>query len=235
VKHLSTFAIDALALAALDDTARAAAEAHLAGCDRCRADRDAAADARAHFTTVVLPRTQPRPRRRWWLIAAPAVAAAVLVCFAMWPAPTPRAPELGIKGGPAMQVFVAHDDTVFALQDGETLEPGDRLRFVAEPNGARFVLIASIDGAGAVTTYVPYGGTESLPLDGAERIEVPGSIALDTAPGPERIFALFSAAPIAAADVERELHAIPDAAAIRAAHHLAIDASQVTIHFEKAP
>jgi len=148
--HLSTFALDALALDALAPPEREAAEAHLAACERCRADRDAGAAARAHFTVVVLPRTVPRPRRRWAWFGVPALAAAVILCVVMWHAPAAtESPVLGVKGGPALQIFVAHEDSVFALQDGETLAAGDRLRFVAEPNGARYLLVASIDGAPA--------------------------------------------------------------------------------------
>jgi hypothetical protein len=61
-----------------------------------------------------------------------------------------------------------------------------------------------------VSVYFPPEGGQSAPV-GAGRSELPGSIELDDAPGPERLFAYFSEQPLPAAEVARALAAAPGA------------------------
>lgn len=233
--HISQLMLDALALRALDPDREARAHAHLAGCARCRDDARIAAELRQRFTTYVLPRGVPaarRPRRAWLLI--PAFAAA-LVVIAWRARPAPVA-ELGIKGAASWQVFANHDGRVFAVHDGTTLAAGDRIRFAVTPAGARYLLVASIDGVGAATIYYPYDGPQSALIEGA-RVEPAGSIELDAAPGPERIYALLSDEPIAADTVTAQLRALAagGADAIRDARPLELPArAQLSLVFEKA-
>jgi len=231
--HLSAFALDALALG----TETAGAREHLAACSRCRAEYDAAAELRAHFVAHVLPRGAPvRRRRAWWpLLAIPALAAIALIAVRPKPA-APPAGDLAIKGDATWQVFANRDGQTFAVHDGTRLDAGDRIRFAVVPDGARYLLVASIDGAGAVSVYYPYGGTESAPLPPDARVELPGSIVLDAAPGPERLFAVFSDAPIASAGVAEQLRSIAagGADAIRGMHTLDVPArTQASLVFEK--
>jgi hypothetical protein len=192
---------------------------------------------RANFVSRVLPRGGParRPQRRRWL-AVPAFALVVLA-IALWR--WPRPPDLGIKGdasGASWQVFAHRDGRTFAVRDGAELAPGDRIRFVVLPAGARYVLVVSVDGAGAVTIYYPYNGERSAAIDG-DRVELADSIVLDAAPGPERLYALLSDEPLAAAAVKAPLGelAASGASAIRAARALPVPArAQLTLMFEKA-
>ena len=114
--------------------------------------------------------------------------------------------------------------------DGACLRPGDALRFVVRPGQSRHLLIISIDGAGQSTVYHPYGAAASGPAP-ANGVALPGSIELDNAPGPERIYALFSDAPVAADAVRSgltELHARgPDA--IRTAAELTLPLAGVVV------
>lgn len=231
--HLSALALDALALG----TETAGARDHLAVCARCRAEYDAAAELREHFTTHVLPHAQPVRRRRpiWAFIALPALAAAAIAMIVV-ARPAPKPAELAIKGDATWQVFANRDGQTFAVHDGTRLGAGDRIRFAVIPDGARFLLVASIDGAGAVSVYYPYGGTASGKLEPGDRVELPDSIVLDAAPGPERLFALFSDAPIETSNVAEQLRAIgaggPDA--IRGMHTLTVDSrAQASLVFEK--
>lgn len=232
--HLSTFALDALALG----TETAGARDHLVTCARCRGDYETAAALREHFVVNVLARTQPRRARVVWpWLAIPALAAAIgVVVVIARPRPVTE-PDLAIKGDATWQVFANRDGQTFAIHDGAQLEPRDRIRFAVTPDGARYLLVASIDGAGAVSIYFPYGGDASAPLDPGERVELPGSIVLDTAPGPERMFALFSDEPIEAAAVAEQLRAIgtDGADAIRQVHELAVANvhAQASLVFEK--
>ena len=237
-EHLSAMSLDALALGALDGDAERSARAHLTSCARCRADADAAAALREHFTVHVLPRTVPaRRRRRWqWLLLAAPVLAAAAVIFLVLRDPTPVPPELGIKGDASWQVFAHRAGKTFEVHDGAMLAAGDEIRFVVVPDRARFVLIVSVDGAGTASIYYPYNGATSAPIEGP-RVELAGSIALDAAAGPERIFALFSDEPIAATAARDALRAIaiggPDA--IRRTRQLPLPVrAQTTLLFEKA-
>jgi hypothetical protein len=107
-----------------------------------------------------------------------------------------------------MHAFASTSGAVAEVREGTLLRAGDGIRFVLEPSGFPYVMIGSIDGAGQATVYYPYGGRESVRLGGGATIEVPGSIELDDAPGPERIFALFSEEPLSGERVDDELRAI---------------------------
>ena len=241
MNHLSAFALDALALGALDPASEAAARMHLERCPRCRADHHAAAELRGYFAVHVMYRTAPRAagNARWWLLA-PALAAAVALVIVLVGVgrerPEPEA-DLAIKGGASARVYAHRDDRTFAVEDGTRLAAGDRIRFAIVPAGAPFLLIASIDGSGAATIYYPYGGRASAPLGPAGRGELPGSIVLDAAPGPERVFALFSDEPLDASVVIDQLHelAARGSESIRATRALPIAGAraQSSVVFEK--
>lgn len=236
-EHLSSLRIDALALGRPDPEA----VRHLEACARCRADADEAQRRRDHFDRSVVRRSAPlvsaraqrqRATRLLWL--APAVAAAVALALAIV-LPRPREPDLRVKGGPGLHVFARRGEVVARLHDGEALAAGDGLRFVVEPAGLGYLLIASVDGAGHTTIYYPYGGRGSGRLAAEPRVELPGSIVLDDAPGPERVFALFSERPLSAGEVEAATRAIAagGADAIRRRRALDLPAAQTSLLFEK--
>jgi hypothetical protein len=236
-EHVSALTLDSLAIGALDAEAEARTAAHLASCADCRAEQTAAAALREHFAVHVLPRTHPESRRswRWALVAAPALAAAILLLVIMRDRGGPD-DELGIKGDATWQVFANRNGETFAVHDGSNLAAGDRIRFVVTPNGAPYVLVASVDGAGAASIYYPYGGTQSGPTHGA-RNELPGSIVLDAAPGPERLYAIFSDDPITADSVTEQLRMIGVRGADAIRHTRSLDVpsrAQASLVFEKA-
>jgi hypothetical protein len=199
--HLSALALDALALDALPPGSEAGA--HLASCAVCQARAAAARSLRGELPARVMVRSLDaiqRRARRGWLVAALVPFALAAAAVALWPAAAP-APELGVKGGPGLMLYARRDQRVFAVGDGAALAAGDELRFAVVPAEAREVMIGSVDGAGHATIYVPYGGGRSVAIDPRARTELPGSIVLDDAPGPERVFAVFAAAPFASAEV----------------------------------
>lgn len=233
--HPSSFALDALALGALDPDREAEIRAHLASCAACHGAHEAAAALREHFTLRVLPRGLPeRPRHRWLWLAVPALAVALLIV--LWPRREPsELSDLGIKGTASWQVFANRGGHTFAVHDGTGLAAGDRIRFIVMPAGARYLLVASVDGRGAVTIYYPYQGSQSAPIDG-DRFELTGSIVLDAAPGPERIYALLSDEPITADAVTAPLRMVASggAVAIRGTHALPVPVrAQASLVFEK--
>jgi len=225
---------DSAELGLLPEDRRRDLAAHVLHCARCAETQQALQRAAAHFRAEVLPRSLPhvlaaaagpvgRLQRWWWevsartrwaLLAAPVAALLVLGAggagifgrHGQGPAAGDQEePAISIKGGPALHVFVRRGDRVFVPRPREALAPGDAVRFVVEPAGHRYLLVVSIDGAGKVSVYHPFDGAASAPLAGTARVELPGSIVLDRAPGPERIFALFSDAPVAVAAVRQQL------------------------------
>jgi putative zinc finger protein len=252
-QHPGDRALDRLLLGAASAEEANRLRAHLDGCGECRAEWQARQDARAQFEGHVLPRTlgavrrrladeAPPERRRWWLWAlAPALTlCGVLLIFA---APWLRraagsGDDLGIKGGPALEVVARRGDRVFHVDDGAALAAGDQIRFVVVPAGHEYLVIGSIDGSGKATLYHPYGGAESAHVGSVERLEVPGTIALDASPGPERLFAVFSDRPIPASAVENALRELGrgGADAIRKVRQLPIpNTAQISLRLEKQP
>jgi hypothetical protein len=234
--HVSALLLDALALGALDRDAADRVRAHLASCAACREAQQTAAELREHFATSVLPRGLPvRRPRRWPWLAVPVLAAAVVVLLILAPRRPPPPPELAIKGDAGWQVFANRGGNTFAVHDGTELAAGDQIRFIVLPDGAHHLLVASVDGSGAAMVYYPYGGDQSMVIEG-DRVELSGSIELDAAPGPERIYALLSDRPIEAAIVRAYLRdvAAGGAEAIRGTRTLPVPArAQLSLVFEK--
>jgi hypothetical protein len=238
--HVSALQLDALALDALDGDTVARVRAHLESCAECRSRQEAAAELRAQFSRSILPRTLPARRpRRWLWLAVPALAA-LGVILALWPSQSP-VPELAIKGDASWEVFANRDGRVFAVHDGNRLAAGDQIRFAIMPAGARYLLVASVDGGGAVTIYYPYNGARSVSITSSEgeagRIEPPGSIELDDARGPERIYAILSDVALPVELVTAQLRAVAarGADAIRETRTLPLAArAQLSLVFEKA-
>jgi hypothetical protein len=176
---------------------------------------------------VLLPRasTSPPPSPSVPVPATEAMAA-----------PPASDPALGIKGGGSLKVFARRGDRAELVEHGRTLAPGDQIRFVLESGGLAYALVLSVDGAGKQSVYFPHGGAGSEAVPAQGRVEVPGSIVLDDAPGPERIWALFSHRPLRHADVAAALRALAGAgpAALRAAATLPVpDTVQASLLFEK--
>ena len=198
----------------------------------------------------------PRWPRAWaWAWAGGAAAAAACVALALaMPARLGHrqrgagadGPEIALKGGrasasatPGLRMFARRDGRVFAVSDGARLRSGDEVRFVAEAGGYPYLLLASIDGAFKVNIYFPFDGERSGAVRPGAANELPDSVRLDESPGPERLFALFSRAPLAAADVRASLGTLAarGTAGIRAerAAPVATDASATLLFEKEAP
>jgi hypothetical protein len=255
-RHLKALDLDRLLLDETEAGERARIEAHADACPGCGARRAEHVERAARFRNVVFPRTAPAlgarrpaapPRRLWLLGLAVPVMGLVVVAgvgrLSHRGRPPAPGPEIGVKGGPILHVFARRADQtpggvgpVVRVADGARLAAGDALRFVLDPTGLPYVLIASVDGAGQVNIYYPFHGEASAAVDGRTSVSVPGSIVLDEAPGPERLFVIYSERPIEARAVRHVLArtAAGGAPAIRSTVHLPIEGSvQATLLFEK--
>jgi len=200
MEHLSPMTLDALDLGCLDAPTETAARKHLEACARCAVEAAGLRAARARFEASVFARTLPAVERRrsarkhWpWLLATALAALPLMVVFAV----ARPEPDVTVKGNPFCEVFARRGARVFPVTDGSALAPGDEIRFVVHPAGRRHVLVASLDSRDTATIYAPFGAVQSAELDaGADRAELPGSVRLDSTPGPERLYCLFSGGPI---------------------------------------
>jgi hypothetical protein len=245
--HLSSLELDALALDALPRPEKARLSEHLGACASCRQRSEELAASRAHFTQYVLPRHladrswRPSPWAHWGGLLGrlvPVLAVAGLALFLVLPRErVHETPALGVKGGASLQVFVHRGERVWKAEEGEPLSPDDQIRFQVESGGLPYLLVVSIDGAGKPSIYYPFNALRSGPVETGEPVALPYSIILDAAPGPERLYALFSREPLQVTEVRAELQKIgsggPDA--IRASTRLSVQAEdQASFLFEKA-
>lgn len=213
--HLSSEDIDLLLLQALGAQEAEAAHAHLGACATCKQRWDELNEDKQRFEQYVLPRTLSKVEERVkggegffsflqlprWVPAALAAAlvAGVTTTITIRRISGPDEAYIGIKGGPGLEVFAERAGKQFPVKPGAALQPHDKVRFVVNSAGSKYVLIASRDGAGNFTVYYPYNGLESAPLQSRE---LPGSIELDEVTGKESLVAVFSDAPVKAEAVK---------------------------------
>ena len=221
-RHLSPLDQDALRLGGLPIAEADTLQRHLATCPACEQELAARAERAREYGRERLNRglerlrasvnTRRRAFRLRFLFAAlPALAGlALYLTFGMKLSGSggdpPGTADLAIKGGPSVRVVVRRGDHVFVARDGSWLSPGDAIRFVLSPTGYSYLLVVSVDGAGKTNVYFPFQGAASAPVDSEHPLEVPsGSIVLDDAPGPERVFAVFSREPLESAALRARL------------------------------
>lgn len=248
--HLSSETIDLLLLSALAATEANEAKAHLDSCESCRTRWRELNEDKQKFEQFVFARTLPKVEARLekerapagfferfrLAILLPAVGLAAAATFAVVSATGPGTQTedelyIGLKGAsPSMEIVALRGETQFPVKPGAELKPKDRIRFVVNPAGAQYLLIASKDGAGAFTVYHPFGATESTRLAGSlpKKLELPGSVELDETLGTEHVVAVFSDAPVKATDVEAAMTADPAAPKLP-------NARVLTWEFQKAP
>ena len=227
--HLSSEAIDLLLLAALSPPEANEAKQHLDGCDDCRARWRELNEDKQRFEQFVFARTLPKVEARVaseragffgrfklaFLIPALGLAAALAVVATTGPG-TQTEDDLyvGIKGSkaePSLEVFAVRGaGGVFPVTAGVTLQPKDRIGFMVNTAGAKYLMVASQDGAGVFSVYHPYGAQRSQPVAPSKvKLDVPTKVELDGTLGSERIVAVLSDEPVTAEQVEAALKADP--------------------------
>lgn len=235
--HTSPLLVEKLLAGKATDDEVQAAEAHASGCARCREELHGARAAGRRFAESVFPRTLPalearRPPRRSWRLVLPLALAATAAVVLFVRSPQPDGPRFQSKGEGALRVFAHRGGESFPVPDGTALRAGDRIRFGVVPGDARFVLVASVDGRGNASIYQP---STPVASGGEPLVILPDSIVLDDAPGPERIFALFSDRPLDEPAVTAALVAVgaEGADAIRGTTRLPLSYTQASVLFEK--
>ncbi|HEY3358375.1 MAG TPA: hypothetical protein VGQ83_34320, partial [Polyangia bacterium] len=199
---MSDLILDRLVAGELDGRPAAA---HLASCLTCRrrieelrqAQRGAESAMRAAAARLVEERRR-RPGVRWrslrvGLVGLAAAAAALLVIFGVpvhpgrRPAPIVAPSGERTKGAVALDLVVRRPDgRVELVLPGDTLAPGDAIRWRVSSDRPGFVAVVGLDQRGAVTPYYPRGAALAPVAPGRDQL-LEGSIELDDAPGTERV------------------------------------------------
>lgn len=112
-----------------------------------------------------------------------------------------------VKGTTRLSAYRQTGDTIEKLDEDSLVKNGDLIQLRYSPGGARFGVIASIDGAGVVTLHQPV--SEDAPPEAtalsAKSTALPNAYALDDAPAFERFFFITADQPI---DVKGSLLAL---------------------------
>jgi hypothetical protein len=206
-KHVSDLQWDRLLAGELAAEAAAAAHAHAGRCTPCAARlRELTAEHDA-FRVRPIAISLSRPRRRWLpaLIPVAAATAAVLIALRIRPEPGHERPvesstrtkgHIATHPSPASPEII-HDtellmsaggrDALRPVSSGDVVHPGDHLQAGYTATRSGFGAVLSRDGAGSVTSYVPPGGKEMVPLAPGRERSFPLSTILDATLGDERI------------------------------------------------
>ncbi len=140
-----------------------------------------------------------------------------------------------VKGDARLMAFRKAGDRVERLSPGGVVRAGDVLQLRFNGGGRRHGVIASIDGAGAVTLHFPDAEDAATALP-ARTTDLPHAYALDDAPRFERFFFITDDQPI---DVGRTLASLRALAARPGSERALLDlppgSGQVSLLLHKAP
>jgi anti-sigma factor RsiW len=146
-------------------------------------------------------------RRLPTLAWAVPVAAAALILLSL-PLVLRTQDDTRLKGAaPHLLVFRKTTAGAEELRPGAVARRGDVLQLSYAAGDAKYGVIFSVDGRGTITWHAPAGysgGPRSAPpLDPKGPVVLPSAYELDDAPGFERFFLVYAAAPFDVAEIER--------------------------------
>ncbi len=113
--------------------------------------------------------------------------------------------------GVGLVMYVQHGDEVRRAAPGESVAPGDAVRFAVSTPAPAFVAVLSLDPAGRASVYFPQGPRAAEVPAGAE-VPLPLGTRLDATTGEERLLGLFCTAPVELEPIRLALQQAQDAA-----------------------
>jgi hypothetical protein len=155
-------------------------------------------DAEVRAIGKRMARLEPEPRRlatwRRWLVTGGALvaAAAAILIVVRRDTRDDQEPDLQTKGNGVS--LVVHTP-MRQLATGDTVHPGERIRFEVIASRRGYIAVVGVDGTGNPTVYHPSGGSAAGAIDPAAASLLPGAIELDATPGDEKFYAFYSEQP----------------------------------------
>jgi len=211
---LSAFRLDRWMMGEL-----AAAEAehvgtHVSACAMCSTAVAGMRGVREEVRSLPLPSVLDRPpvprRRRFIAVIGFGVAlAASLLLVVRSEAPSSAQRRKGT--GLGLTMYVQHGQEVRRASPGESVSPGDAVRFAVSTPTPAFVAILSLDAAGRAWVYFPQH-PRAAPVTAGTEVPLPIGTRLDATIGEERLLALFCASPVELEPVRLALEQAQDAA-----------------------
>jgi hypothetical protein len=169
---------------------------HVSGCAACSAAvagmRGVREEVRALPVPIALGRPAPRRRVPVFAIAGAGLALAASLLLVI------RTPTLGErpKGtGLGLTMYVQHGDEVRRAAPGESVSPGDAVRFAVSTPAQAYVAVLSLDPAGKASVYFPQSPRAARVPAGTE-VPLPMGTRLDATTGEERLLGLFCASAV---------------------------------------
>jgi len=185
---------------------------HVAGCAACSAAVAGIRGVREEVRAQPLPvRLAPPPLRRRAPLAAAGLGLGLALAAGLF-LMLRSEPAWRTKGaGLSLTMFVQHGGEVRRAGPGETVAPGDAVRFAVSTPSPAFVAVLSVDPAGRASVYFPEGPRATQVPGGAE-VPLPLGTRLDATTGEERLVGLFCSSPVELEPVRLALQQAPDAA-----------------------
>jgi hypothetical protein len=208
-------------------------QSHVGGCAHCqgilngmKSARAALGPAQVTTESVAILEKLDAPRPSPWLAwlkpryAGP-VLAGVIAVIAIVPLALQgleEHPRIRTKGAsePALEMWINTPEGAKPAADGAVLGEGAQIQFRYRASGRQYLWVVSVDGKGVTTPLYPDQKGPSLTVvpDGTHVLE--GSVILDDAKGPERIFGFFSEEPLTFEEIEARLKAaLPEGTDLR--------------------
>ena len=149
-----------------------------------------------------------RERRRGapWRLAVPALVMVAVAAIFLRQPPVDDVDVTRSKGHVQLLIHRASSSGAEKLADGDVAKAGDRLQLGYGPGGQGYVVIASLDGAGAITVHLPKSRDDDAARLDPKGAALPFSYELDRAPRLERFFLVTSTDPFPARQVEEAIH-----------------------------
>ena len=186
------------------------AGAHLRTCDRCAAALAELVAARQELlgsdpeaqsrfaARAILARVAERRRKAWWRFVLPLapVAAAAAVLLVMSGAAKHVTGAVRSKGALLVEAFCKRGDSVFPVKDGDDFLAGDRLRFAYTKDQSGVLLVFGVDDTGRLFPYYRDDALAGVNAPPGTEVMLPDSVELDDHHGWERVFCLWTPAPL---------------------------------------
>jgi len=173
------------------------------------------AQSLAAARSILAKVAEHRRRRAWWHLVLPltltplAAAATIFLVIshgAVSPVPlgtnkpggylTQRAEGLRSKGGLVFEAFCKRGDSIFPVKDGDDFVAGDRLRFAYTKDQPGILVVFGVDDAGRIFPYYRDDALVGVTAPPGAEVMLAESVELDDHHGWERVFAVWTPAPL---------------------------------------